>query len=196
MLKKLTIILVFIFSTITQSYSQMNDFDALFNKMFFNIGTINPDITVVDFLYKYYPFFLLHKQEKHQWVMYPDQDSLPKMMKTIHSLVFTHHPFFDCKFREGRLDIVSEESREGPRSIREMRLWFMFNTKKDAVEAFNQLKIIFKDVCESKNILNDNNNGRLVANYADKEFPFRGVRFILTNDELYDKNYKILFEMK
>lgn len=174
----------------------MNNFDKIYNEMFFNIQIFKPDPTVFDFINKYFPLYCSPPPKSvGNWSIYSENLDKLHFMDTEHSIYFKKHPFFKCKFRKGKLEIgTSEIEKRDERSIRYMKLWFMFDSKADATEAFDKLKEMFDKVCGTKKVVQD--NGKLIANYFDKEFPIKGIEFILTKDEFNDGKYKILFQMK
>jgi len=192
--KSSIIVFVLILLMSKQSFSQIGEFEKLKQEMFFNIYAFNPDSSVIDFVQKYYPIFC-SPPERHEWAIYPPEEEVPQFMNTVHSLIFKQHPFFECKFREGRLDFITSETKNGGRGPQGLRLWFMFDSKTDALVAFNKLKSNFNKVSTIKKITQK--NGRIIANYTDKEILLRtnSVEFILTNDELYDNKYKIMFRI-
>lgn len=174
----------------------MNSFDKIYDEMFFNIQTFKPDSTVFDFMQKYFPLYCsLPPKSTGNWSVYPEGIEKLHFIDTEHSVYLKKHPFFKCKFRKCKLEIGASEIEErNERSIKYMKLWFMFDSKADATEAFNKLKEMFNKVCGIKKIIQK--NGKLIADYFDKESPIKTAGFILTKDEIDDGKYKILFQMK
>ncbi len=113
----------------------------------------------------------------------------------VNSLKFNKHPYFDAKFREGRLDIFSSEEKERRPGVTDFQLWFMFNTKIDAQNAFKTLSRMFDTLSKSKKIVEK--NGMTIAEYSDqsKLEDSNSVQFILTKDELQDNKYKLFFRI-
>lgn len=170
---------------------QTNEFTKLSDEMFFNIFAYKPDSMVYDFVKKYYPMFT-KAPEKGGWTAYPP-GAVPVFISTMHSFIFTKHPFFDAKFKEGRLDILSNEEKGELPGVTDFRIWFFFDNKKDAESAFDKLCHMFEKVSKSKKILNKTD--KEIAQYSSekKMTDSNSVEFILTKDELYDGKYKILF---
>jgi hypothetical protein len=191
-MSRLLFLLLFLV-TATSSYGQLNKFDELSNKMFFNIFINKPDSTVFDFVKTYFPGFT-KEHKAGGWTIYPNRP-IPKFYYTVHSLKFKSHPYFDAKFREGRLDLLASEEKDGRPGVTDFQLWFMFDSEADAKTAFKKLSKMFDTLSQSKNIYKRNN--KTIAEYSDKPVfnEFNSVQIILTNDELYDNKYKIFFRI-
>jgi len=177
----------------SDSSAQTSKFDELWHKMFFNIFLHKPDSSVFDFVKKYFPAFT-EKPEPGGWTVYPP-GPFPDLQYTVHSLNFKKHPYFETKFRMGRLDILASEEKGGSPGVKDFQLWFMFDTKDDAQNAFAKLSNMFDTLSKSKRIFEK--NGRTIAQYsdqADEESP-GDVLIILTNDELQDNKYKVFFKL-
>jgi len=162
--------------------------------MFFNILIGKPDSCVYDFVKKYFPAFT-EPPKPGGWTMYPP-GPLPKLTYSIHSIKFSTHPYFDTKFREGRLDILASEQKEAEHpGMSDLQLWFMFDNKTDAQGAFVKLCEMFESTSKSKKVFE--RNGKKVAEYSDQPiFDYlSSVQFILTKDELFDGKYKLFFRM-
>jgi hypothetical protein len=178
---------------ISNSFGQSSTFEALSDKMFFNITAYKPDTSVLDFVRKYCPLFL-EKPEPGGWTIYPPGPP-PKLDYTVHSLKFTKHPYFDVSLREGRLDILASEEKIGPPRPSDLQLWFMFDTKADAEAAFTKLSNMFDPISKSKRTSKHDNNS--VAEFSDTN-PFdeiNSVQLILVNDEFHHKKYKLFFRI-
>lgn len=193
MSKKTFIVILLFFSTI-QSFSQMSSFDILKEKMFFNIFINKPDTVVANFISKYFPGFC-SPPINNNWAIYPKEEDLYQIERTEHSLFFNYHPFFNCKFKLGKLEFSSTEGKGFQRGVSDFKLWFMFDSKTDALDAFNKLKDMFDEVSHAKKIFKKSN--KLIAQFTDEANLNRAnsVEFILTEDELYDNKYKIMFRI-
>jgi len=122
------LLLIILLLMANSSFGQNSKVWVLGEKMFFNIFNHNPDSSVYDFIKKYFP---IYTEEPYQggWTMYPP-GPMPVYQITMHSLLFTKHPYFDAKFKEGRLDLLSKEKEgEGP-GLTDFHLWFFFDNKK------------------------------------------------------------------
>jgi hypothetical protein len=194
-INRFIIIAFFLMTSQSNSFGQFSKLDELSYKMFFNIFIREPDSSVFDFVKKYFPAFT-EKVESGSggWTMYPPGPR-PILQYTIHSLKFDKHPFFDAKFREGRLDISASEEKEGRPGITGFDLWFMFDTKKDADAALKKLSNMFAALSTKKKITKKND--KIIAQYSGQiELEnTSGVFFVLTKDELYDGKYKLLFKI-
>ena len=177
-----------------KSSAQMSKFDELSNKMFFNIGIYHPDSMVFDFIQNYFPYYT-KKPEPGGWKIYPPTPAT-ELQSTVHSLVFKKHPHFNTAFKSGRLDILTSEHKKQPgRSTEDFQLWFMFDNKCDADDAFQKLSSMFDSISKNKNIKEV--NGKSVAEYSDQQNggELNSVRFILTKDELKENGYKLFFRI-
>ena len=186
------IILLLIMTSRITSFGQLSKFDQLANKMFFNIFIHKPDSSVFPFIEKYFPTFATDSR-LNEWTLYPKNP--PELQTTIHSLIFTHHPYFDTKFREGRLDLVATEAKDGSPGVTDFLIWFMFDTKSDANKAFKKMSTMFNKLSKKKTI--QERKGKIIAEYTDQNSLERtnSVQFILTEDELHDNKYKLLFRI-
>lgn len=187
------LIIFFFMSNSLNGFGQLNKFDELSNQMFFNIFVNKPDSVVFDFVKKYFPAFT-EKFEPGGWTMYPPGPP-PELFYTTHSLKFMKHPHFNAKFREGRLDIFASEEKEGHAGVTDFQLWFMFDTKKDADAAFNQLVKMFEKVSIQKTV--EKNEGKRIAHLSDRKEmkATNSVELILTADELHKGKYKLFFRI-
>jgi hypothetical protein len=156
------------------SFGQSNKFYELADKMFFNIFAHKPDSSVLFFIEKYFPAFS-KEFRPGGWTVNPADP--PELQSTVHSLIFTHHPYFNAKFKEGRLELFSSETKNGRPGITDFQLWFMFDTKKDASDAFAKLSDMFNNLSKRKNIVEK--DGKIIAEYTDQDFLER------TNSSIY-----------
>ena len=172
--------------------SQITKFDELSEKMFFNIFINKPDSSIFDFVKKYFPAFT-EEYKSGGWTMNPLNP--PELQHTIHSIKFTKHPYFDAKFREGRLDIFASEVKGGRPGVTDFQLWFMFDNKTDAQNAFTKLSKMFDSLSKSKKV--SQRNGKTIAEYSDQSVleETNSVQLILTTDELQNHKYKLFFRI-
>jgi hypothetical protein len=192
---RLLLLVCFSLSSIKNSFSQQSKMDELFHKMFFNIFLNKPDSMVYDFVKEHFPEFTA-PAVKADWTIYPPgHDTLPVPVETMYSLTFRSHPYFKAAFKEGRLDLLSIGAKGYQERLNGFLLWFMFDSKKEAEKAFTVLSNMFEPLSKSKKFRSENN--RKIAAYSDqKDFDRSGaIEFILTQDELYNGKYKILFRL-
>ena len=90
--------------------------------------------------------------------------------------------------------LVQKKKKDGL-GVTDFQLWFMFNTKIDAQNAFKTLSRMFDTLSKSKKIVEK--NGMTIAEYSDqsKLEDSNSVQFILTKDELQDNKYKLFFRI-
>jgi hypothetical protein len=167
------------------------DFDTASSQLFFNIFLFKPDPVVLPFIKKYFPNFL-KRPDSGGWEIYPSPEPKPdQFYNTIHSMEFKKHPYFDAPFREGRLDILTQEKETGSGSIRGFQLWFFFDTKEEAEKGFMTLYDRFSTVCKNKRISKDYR--RTISIYSDQADieSINRIVIILMQDDLDRKKYKI-----
>lgn len=190
-MNRIPIIIAIFFCFTIPSYGQVKNFDSLYDKMFFNIFIHKPDSSVFDFVQKYFPN-LVEKPDTSGWTIYPPGEFI-EPQKTEHNLLFYKHPFFDFKFKEGKLELFSTESKYYLPRIRQARMSFSFMNKLDAEKALNYFVSIFDSA--SKNKIIKTINGRKIIRYSGGEKYTPELIFVLLKDELFENRYKLLFGM-
>lgn len=193
MLKRFFPCLLIFMSLSKPTIAQNNKFDDLKNRMFFNIFLFKPDSVVRDFLEKYYPMFC-KPYSSGKWQINPAVPPI-RTISTLHSFFFKTHPVLKSKFYEGRLDFFSDETLEYGRGVKDFDIWFFFDSKIDASNAFKELSSMFEKYSKSKKIVNEND--KIIASYSNKDTLLRSnsVQIILTKDELFENKYKIFFRI-
>jgi hypothetical protein len=181
-------------STSPHSYGQTSKVLDEGDKFFFNIFKFHPDSAVYPFVKKYFPMFIKQPQ-KGGWTMYPPE-SIPVFQMTMHSLIFNKHPYVDIKFKEGRLDFLSQETDNESPGIRDIQLWFFFDNKQEAEQGFSKLSSTFGKISTVKKIIET--TGKKIAHYADQPelIGINSIELILTQDEIQEGKYKILFKLE
>ncbi len=190
-MNRIPIIITIILLLTFPSYGQVKKLDSLYNKMFFNIFIHKPDSSVYDFVEKYFPS-LAEKPDTSSWTIYPPGE-FNEPQKTEHNLIFYKHPFFDFKFKEGKLELFSSESKDYLPRIRQASISFSFSNKLDADKALNYFVSIFDSA--SKNKIVKNSKGRKIISYSSGEKYTPELIFVLLKDELFENSYKLLFGM-
>lgn len=171
---------------------QTQKFDELTNNLLLRIPTQKSDSATTGFLKKYVPF-LVTKSEPGGWSAYPPEaDTTPDVL-TIHSYIFEKHPFIDIDMQEGRLDLLTREKNGKLNGLRTYYVTFIFNSKQKAEQEFEKICKQYDSVSTSKKVIEK--GGKKVAAYnADSGDKWlKQVEFILTQDELFDDKYKIIF---
>lgn len=176
--------------TSQNSYSQ-NKFDELYNKMFFNIFTPQPDTVVTVFLQNYFPYLLKRTDKIRYKISAPDTNIISN--DAIHTFIFYQCPFFEFKFEEGHLEILTSEAKGFLPRIKQSNLRFVFENKSDAENALKVMMLKFDQVSTQKKMIRK--GGKKIVLYTDQPLlkNTNCIQFILMRDELYDKKYKILF---
>ena len=174
-------------------FDNLSKFEILSDQMFFNIFIHKPDQLVIAFIKKYYPAFA-KKYKPTGWTIYPP-GPFPEYEYTVHSFKFRKHPFFDAPYKEGRLDILSMEEKNGRPGVTDFHLWFLFHSKKDATTGFKILCKMFDQVSNHKKV--SEFHGRRKAEYADLKVEVipNDVEFVLAEHELYKGRYKLFFRL-
>jgi hypothetical protein len=117
--------------------SQVSMFDSLWNKLTFNIYTGKPDSVVLSFLKNHFPY-LAKTPEPGGWTVYPP-GAVEIPQHGMHSLRVTRHPFIETEHSGARLDLLTQEWKEGPPGIEGSRVWIYFHTKSQLETARMQL---------------------------------------------------------
>lgn len=161
-------------------------------KCFSIIFIHKPDSSVFDFVEKYFPNFT-QKPDTGGWTIYPPEE-FKEPQKTEHNLLFYKHPFFDFKFKEGKLELFASELKDFLPRVRQPRISFSFLNKLDADKALNYLIARFDRVSKFKVI--KNNIGRKIVIFSNGEKYNTKVIFIIYKDELIENRYKLLFGLE
>ena len=174
-------------------YGQTNQFDEAVHKMLFNVMTHQADSPVNSFVKKYIPILAVQKGE---WAIdeqfYSLEDSVPDLL-TIHSLVFNRHPHFDFTFSEGQIDFLTRERNGRVVGLRNIKVWFIFNSEKDGEIAFEQLIAIFGRVGNRNGIVESQGNKISQSYNVQSNATFDSVEIVLMKDNLDHEPCKILF---
>ena len=168
-------------------------FEDVGNKIFFNVWIQKPDSSILPFVKKYVPFLA---SEPKGWKVHLSMttEKEPETL-TIQSFIFTHHPYVNFKFSEGQIDFLTRETENVTVGIRDIHLWFMFDTLNDAELAFASLVEMFEKLSTKKDIRND--HLKKTAEFIDEKSDSHQnkVEFILMEDELNKNKFKIFFRI-
>ena len=191
MTRRISILLLIVIGSLS-CVGQTNKFEELVDKIFFKIMSYQSDSTTLKFIKKFVPQ-LATKPKPGGWTVYPpNMDTTPRYL-VLHSLYFTKHPYLDFNFREGRLDIFTQERFAKLAGLYDIDIWLMFDKIEDANLAFDKLTKLFGSASTTKNIFQG--KSKTIASFEDstsRRFP-NSIQFVLTQDELYDNKYKIFF---
>ena len=167
---------------------KQDKFEELFNQLSFNIFNYQPDSTIYWFIKKYYPY-LTAPHQNTGWTAYPP-GPVPDFKETVHSVKFKRHPYFDADYKIGRLDIETQEEKEGICSLSGISLSFLFDAKSKADTAFRKLCNMFGKVGSEKKVYTV--KGRPIAECSATKMGFqRNVYFVLMPDEVYPNRFEI-----
>lgn len=184
------------------------------DKLFLGILSRNIDASISEFVTKYVPVVLKKYNREGEWIAYaPDQIKEPKFETIINALIFYKHPYFDGSFTSGKLAITQKiyNDEKWIDNITDIKLWFVFDNKKDAKNSYEKLV----DTFSSFNVLKrlTLNNGINKAEFTDTNCNkyYNHVQVILAKDNFTGKKlaipseegfkfrikpaYKILLEM-
>ena len=171
---------------------ESNNLEDLANKMLFNIWLQKPDDSILGFVKQYVP--VLSKVSK-EWKVNPGIVETEPEIKTIHSLLFSQHPFYHLNFKEGRIDFLTHEISGSVVGIRDIQLWLFFESSIDAKRTFGVMKEIFKNsyTLAADKIIGD--TIIMVLKDEKSESWTNAVQLYLIKDPLQDHNAKILFRI-
>jgi hypothetical protein len=169
---------------------KQNKFEELYDQLTFNILTRQADSSVYWFIKKYYPYLTVPSRVTG-WTSYPP-GPVREYELTVHSIKFRKHPYFNADFRMGRLDLESQEEKEGTPTLSGVYVWFMFDSYAKALKAFVKLCGMFQKVSTNHKVTKV--KGRIVAEYVHSQEVFPDdVYIVMSEDEIYPDRYKILF---
>ena len=114
----------------TNAHPQVSRFDSLWDQLTFNIYTGKPDSVVLPFLKNHFPY-LAKTPESGGWTVHSSMDGtpIPTPQHGMHSLRILKHPFFNSMHAGARLDLLTQEWKEGPPGIEATRVWIYFASK-------------------------------------------------------------------
>jgi hypothetical protein len=173
--------------------AQTNNFNTLTNDILLRINTYETDPTTKNFLKKYVPFLVDKPTETDGWSAYPPIENCIPTYTVGHSIYFLKHPYIDFGTTECRLDFLTNEKNNIISGFQTFFITFLFNSKQEAMNSFKIFCNTYDQLSSSKNI--KTKADKQIAFYAnmDVESLFQRVEFILTQDDLYDNKYKIIF---
>jgi hypothetical protein len=193
-MSRIIFLALFSISSCVDSFGQSSKFDTLVDELYFNIFKGKPDTSIFPFLKKYFPVLTKeHNKPEGGWTMYPPGPP-PKFFFTVHSFIFSKHPYFNTKFRQGQIDFTCSELKEGAAGIHDVKLWFVFDSKNDAFDAFEKLCNMFDPLSKTRDV--QRNEERVTAKYStETDFQsYNSVIIVLAKDELHDGRFKLLFK--
>jgi hypothetical protein len=172
--------------------NEIKKFEDLANQMLFNIWLQKPDSSILGFVKKYVPVLA---QVSKEWTVQRVMLHAESEIKTIHSVLFSLHPFFPLNFKEGRIDILTREISGNVVGIRDIQLWLFFESEKNAKRTFEEIKEIFKN---SSTFIKDRMHGESLISVLEDEKSeswINAVQLYLIKDPLQESNSKILFRI-
>lgn len=167
------------------------------NKLFFKIYTYNADTAVSAFLHKYVPI-LSKKPELGGWTAYPpDYVKEPEFLTVANTYIFTKHPDFDAKFTIGKLEIIQKtyEKEHWIDNIQDIKLWFEFNKKTEAMEAYKKLVDTFTTISPLKRLSSQDEVRKAEFTDTGSYRLYSQIQFLLAKDNFKKGVYKILLEV-
>lgn len=173
-------------------------FDDYTNELFFKIFTYTSDTAVSAFLHKYVPILSKKPETGGSWTAYPpDYVKEPAFLTVTNAYVFTKHPYFKAHFTSGKLEITQKTyaDKHWIDNIQSMKLWFDFNKKIEAKEAYEKLVNTFTKLCTLKRL---SSQGEITkAEFTDKNSHklHNQIQFLLAKDNFEKRSYKILLEI-
>ncbi len=171
------------------------------SKLLFNVTTPKPDTIITAFAEKYAA--LPHKKQEAsgKWTAYnPNVYKEPAYNLEVHSYLFNTHSNCNFPFSRGRIEfyVKTYSVVNRPNNLQEIKLWFEFDTEKDARAAYQKLIDEFTPLCTKKRFssfdktklaeftdTNDNDLNEICSH----------IHFVLARDGFRKGCYKILFEI-
>lgn len=123
--------------------SQAQTLGKYADQLYFGMLSFKPDTTIEKFIRQYVPVVYREWDTSVKWTAYPPDSLLkePAHMLVTSTFVFTQHPYFNGKFTAGKLAITQKiyDNKRLFDNITDLQLWFEFDNKQDAKQAFKQL---------------------------------------------------------
>ena len=189
-MRRLNLVFLIFITTFSSCVGQNKMFKELSNKLELNAFVYSKtDAATFEFLKIYIPY-LTKKLPKG--ISFTPPVGL-NAQRSMHSIIFKKHPYFDFKISEGRLDFLTVEVDGGTIVITDTKLWLIFDNRNDAEITFKKLTDLFSPLSEQINI--SEANGRKIAKFVGKKpaDEFDRAKIMLTTDEIDPTKYKILF---
>ncbi|MDE3251477.1 MAG: hypothetical protein KGO92_01645 [Bacteroidota bacterium] len=189
---KRILVLFGLFVCIGTVNAQQTNFDTYTNQLFFNIFKPRPDTAIAEFLRRYTPSLYFKHQTGNT-----TGDALGKkdFSLEIHSFLFTHHPFFQASFTNGKIEFYCQRYPDPiGTKVYDVKLWFTFDTQQEADMAFSKLVETYIPISTKKKI--SSLSGYQQAEFSEESSQnlFSKIKFRYTSDNLDQHRYKILFE--
>lgn len=172
--------------------SAQNTFKELADKMLFNIFHTQSSSVVHDFVEKYFPTYV-NVKDTANWAISSRNEDYVEPQKTVHTIFFTKHPFFDFKFSEGKFEVYSQETKSLLPRIWQVHLWFFFDSKESVEKALNDILIKFEPVCKSRKDIGKGEKRVILLSDQEKMDSLNCIQLIILKDDVHENKYKILF---
>jgi len=170
------------------SLGQKENIEDINNKLFLNAYVHEKaDSMTLSFLKDNFPYLLKKR---------PVDIVLPPIgidaERSITSLKFKKHPFFDFHIKGGQLDFETIKEPGEPKFETGAELWLLFDNETDANKAFDQLIEIYKNVSTTQDI--NDRNGHKFAKFSamGRDNYLRKAYFALI--KIDKSNFKINFK--
>ena len=174
------------------SKGQANNFDSVVNSLQFHVFTDNPDSCVLPFLKRCMP--ILARKPKSVgggWTTYPP-GPVPIPQDGLLSIKITQHPSLHCKHSGARFDILTQEWRDGAPGIKELRVWFYFDSRIDAEMALKTLTGMFKAVNAEATVMRQSKLQTIILHETGKD-AWQLAKLTLRKEKEDKPKYSILF---
>jgi len=161
--------------------AQSSKFDSLWDGLTFNIYSGKPDSVVLPFIKNHFPY-LAKRPKPGGWTMYPPG---PVIIPGhgMHSLRVVKHPFINTEHGGARLDLLTQEWKEGPPSIEHTRVWIYFQNKPQLKKARKQLVHECEDIGLYVEHANKNKLEKLVIRENKEEDIWRYFSIIMNKSQ-------------
>lgn len=176
---------------ISSSFAQPRNFHSITNDILLRISTYETDSLTKMFLKKYVPFITEKPKENVDWTAFPPVIDSSPVYSVGHSLTFKKHPYIEIGAKECKLDILTNEQSNTFTGYKTYYITFYFDNKQSAVKAFKYLCKEYDKVSITKKLIK--RKRKQFAFYKNNSDLFEQAEFILTEDDIFEDRYKIIF---
>lgn len=172
---------------------QTKSFYSLTNDILLRINTYETDSLTKSFLKNYVPFLAEKPDQNSGWTAYPPFEDTNPTYTVRHSIEFLKHPYIDFGTSKCRLEFLTNERNNTFVGFQTYFITFLFDSKQKAINSFDTFCKEYDKLSDSKNITKRADKQIAIFKNTNGESLFERVEFILTQDDLYDTKYKIIF---
>ena len=194
-MNKIILIISFVVANFTYSAAQQVTLKDYSNKLLFNLFTDHPDSSVCHFRETYIQPDYCHRPISdtiHGWhTGGAGPEKLQQWDVSIHTMLFTKHPFLNEKFSNGKLEIQIGKYFKNDFFWNSVSLYLYFLKPEDAKNTYLQMRSALSALSVKKEITAKTNSDTEIAEFSDGLN--NTVQLIFAQDNIYDNYYYILF---